>query len=138
MVVKTGIAFPDKVYEELNKIAKEMGYTSISKAVRDAVELFIAFNKWWSAKGGVTGVILLLLPRSSEQAHKKITSILNSADVVKSFTYSALNDYVLYIVNVAGSGPDVKQLYKELTKVENVLAVQPSLLPLPLEKPHKD
>jgi len=137
MVVKTGIAFPDKVYEELNRIAREMGYTSISKAVRDAVELFIAFNKWWSARGGVIGVILLLLPRSSEQTHKRIVSILNSSSAVKSFTYNALNDYVLYVVDILGTGPEVKQLYKELTRLENILAVQPSLLPLPLEKPHE-
>ena len=137
MVVKTGIAFPDKVYEELNKIAKEMGYTSISKAVRDAVELFIAFNKWWLARGGVAGVILVMLPRSAEQGQRRLTTILSSADTVLGYSYTSLGDYALYIVVVAGQGPGVKKLYKELTRIEGVLAVQPSLLPLPLEETHK-
>jgi len=137
LVVKTGIAFPDKVYEELNKISREMGYGSISRAVRDAVELFIAFNKWWSAKGRVAGAILVLLPRSNEQAHRKILAAINSLDSVMHSTYTVLGNYALYTVMVSGPGASIKQLYKELTRIEGVLAVQPSLLPLPLEETHE-
>ncbi|BEP18438.1 hypothetical protein PYJP_17900 [Pyrofollis japonicus] len=136
MVVKTGIALPDKVYEELSNIAREMGYGSISKAVRDAVELFIAFNKWWSAKGSVTGTIMVLYPKEASTTERKVIELLGGfSEIIRASIHVPLGEYSLLAILVAGEGSEVKNLYKELTRLDGVLAVQPSLLPLPTGAP---
>ena len=131
MVVKTGVSLPDEVYEELSRISRVMGYGSISKAVRDAVELFIAFNRWWTASGRVFGTIQVLLSPARRGAEEKVLAVEKRFEnIVKAvLRTSTSGGYTLHILVVDGHGDTVKQLYKELVRVDGVLAVQTSLLP---------
>jgi len=133
MVVKTGIALPDGVYKQLVEISKNMGYTSISRVIRDAVELFIAFNRWWSHSGTVGGTLQLLVPEDNESVASSIhRAVRDYYDIVDSVIAVRLSTgYMLYIMIVHGSGNRVKELYKLFTRIRGVLSLQASLLPIP-------
>ncbi|KSW11842.1 hypothetical protein CF15_03305 [Pyrodictium occultum] len=133
MVVKTGVALPDHVYQQLLEVSRNMGYTSVSRAIRDAVELFIAFNRWWSHRGRVSGTLQLLAPKSNEALASSLQRLLSEySDVVHSATLIiASPGYILYIIAVRGEGGRVKSLYKHLARLRGVLSIQAALLPSP-------
>lgn len=128
MVVKTGVSLPDELYERLREIAGSMGYSSISRAVRDAVELFIAFNSWWNTRSPVKGVILAVTSRDHLQQLDRV----HEAAAVKFYLVERLGETGLYmvVIGVEGDAATVKALYKELARMRGVRFVQPLLVPL--------
>jgi CopG family nickel-responsive transcriptional regulator len=140
LVVKTGISLPDEVYNELASIARVMGYGSISKAVRDAVEMFIAFNRWWTAKGNVFGTIQVLIPAGKPAVEEKLLNIeRNYGRIIRLSIRIPFNaDYMLQLLIVDGDGEEVKKLYKQLVRIDGILAVQASLLPGITSQPVKE
>jgi CopG family nickel-responsive transcriptional regulator len=131
MVIKTGVSLPEEVHRSLVELCKVMGYESVSKAIRDAVEMFIAFNKWWSFSGRVAGSLQLLVHRSRLDTRKKLLEIQQSYEnIIKTVFSFTVNDYLLCVYIVEGEGIDVKSLYKNLVKINGILAVQVSLVPL--------
>ncbi len=129
MVVKTGVSLPNEVYEKLVELCKALGYTSVSRAIRDAVELFIAFNRWWLARGRVVGVIQVVAPATGRVQEKILAIEAEYRDIVKASTRVPLGQHSLIVLLVDGDGEKVRRLYKSLVSVEGVVAVQPSLLP---------
>lgn len=127
MVVKTGVSLPDELYRRLREIASAMGYSSISRAVRDAVELFIAFNSWWNARSPVKGVILAVARR---EALQQLGSLGTGA--ARFYLVERLGETGLYmvVIGVEGEAAAVKELYKELARMRGVSFVQPLLVPL--------
>ncbi len=129
MVVKTGVSLPDDVYQELVETAQAMGYTSLSHAVRDAVETFIAFNKWWKYSGTVTGSIQILALDTRETHSNLADNLREHAHTIIAQLTIPLDRYALTIIVVRGAGEEIKELYKKLVKTKGVLAVQANLLP---------
>ena len=130
MVVKTGVSLPDEVYERLVSLSKSLGYTSISKAVRDAVELFIAFNRWWTARGGVAGVIQIAARRGSRGLAELEEAVSEFSDIVRFTARVPVSGGMVFcLVFVEGDGARVKQLYRRIASINGLLAVQPALLP---------
>jgi len=131
--VKTGVALPDPVYRQLVEIASKMGYSSVSKAMRDAVELFIAFNRWWMHGGPVTGALLVLCSSRSASTAQQIGDLVRRySDVVRAeLLLNPSPEFQLRIIAVAGDGSRVKQLYKEAIRLRGVVSVQASLVPVP-------
>ncbi len=130
MVVKTGVSLPDELYERLRRLAEAMGYSSVSRAIRDAVELFIAFNSWWGSRGAVKGVLMLVVDGARLGAVSG--ALLSGCGCVRSFMVERLgaSGMVVVFAFVEGLAGEVKELYKELTRLRGVHTVQPVLLPV--------
>ena len=130
MVVKTGVSLPEDVYERLMSLAKQLGYPSLSSIIRDAIELFIGFRRWWLIGGTIAGTLQVLLKPSS----KGILDIPLIEDRYKSILIGSIKlpvgEYMLYLFMVNGDGALVKEFYKELLNANGVIVVQPSLLPV--------
>ena len=45
-IVRVGVTFPPVLLKEFDEIAGKMGYKSRSKAIQDAVHLFVSEKKW--------------------------------------------------------------------------------------------
>jgi len=133
MVVKTGVALPDNIYKQLIEISKNMGYTSISRVIRDAVELFIAFNQWWTHNGTVGGALHLLVPENNDTIATLVQKILREySDIItSSIVVRPTQGYILYTMLVHGAGKKVKELYRLLAKTRGILGLQASLFPIP-------
>ena len=138
MVVKTGISLPDDLYAELVRLARSMGYASVSRVIRDAVEAFIAFNRWWMARGRVFGLLMAVTHASDRPASCRLEELLEGyPDVVKGAARFTVGPFRVFVVFVEGEGARVKELYRSLVRLRGVLAVQASLLPGPgPEEPH--
>jgi len=127
-VVKTGVSIPDELYEELRRLAEEKGYKSISSIIRDAIELFIAFNRWWLRDELVTGSIQVLV-RDERALHRVIDVLESSRSIVKHFLVEPRSGASLVLGIVEGPGGEVKRLYGRMARLDGVLAIQASLLP---------
>jgi CopG family nickel-responsive transcriptional regulator len=130
MVVKTGVALPDEVHRRLVELVRALGYTSVSKAIRDAIDLFIAFNRWWLERGNVMGTL-----QAVAASHEGLEGVSRleavHSDIVTASLRVKAGDHTLIVLVVKGPGSKVKKLYTDLLKVRGVVAVQPSLLPAP-------
>ncbi len=131
-MVKMGVSLPDDTFERLAELSSRLGYPSISSAIRDAVELFIAFRRWWLLGGPVAGTLQALVVGSrARRALARLSEVEEEyKDVIAGSLRLPLGEYVLYLLIVRGSGDRVKSLYNEVLRVQGVVAVQPSLLPV--------
>ncbi|MBS7655756.1 nickel-responsive transcriptional regulator NikR [Candidatus Bathyarchaeota archaeon] len=59
-IIRAGVSFPQDLLEEFDKIIKVKGYKKRSKAICDAMRLYISNYKWEEAKEEVIGVIALI------------------------------------------------------------------------------
>jgi len=130
MVVKTGVSLPDSLYARLQELAASMGYSSISRAIRDAVEIFIAFNSWWNHRGRLRGVIVVAAA-GRERLPSQLLRVIERDAVNKLYVEkpsSPEKPYLLYIF-VEAEASELKELYKELTRTRGVVMVQPVFVP---------
>ncbi|NOZ89232.1 MAG: CopG family ribbon-helix-helix protein [Crenarchaeota archaeon] len=130
MVVKTGVALPDKLYEELARVARSLGYTSLSQAVRDAVQLFITLNRWASSPLPLAGVLQAVADRGSVE--RVAARLAAHHEVVTGYMVIPLDrDKAMLLVIVRGEPDEIKKLFRDLSRLRGVDAVTASLLPLP-------
>ena len=61
-IVRVGVTFPPELLKEFDEITEKMGYESRSKAVQDAVRLFVSEKKWLKEeeKASQTGILLMV------------------------------------------------------------------------------
>jgi len=60
-IVRIGSTFPPELLKEFDEIITKMGYESRSKAIQDAVSLFISERKWLrEEKTNQTGILLMV------------------------------------------------------------------------------
>jgi len=45
-IVRVGVTFPPELLAEFDNIINKMGYESRSKAIQDAVRLYVSEKKW--------------------------------------------------------------------------------------------
>jgi CopG family nickel-responsive transcriptional regulator len=60
-IVRVGVTFPPDLLKEFDEIINKMGYESRSKAIQDAVRLYVSEKKWLrEEKADQTGVLLMV------------------------------------------------------------------------------
>jgi CopG family nickel-responsive transcriptional regulator len=61
-VTRFGITFPPELLKDFDAIIAKMGYESRSKAIQDAVRLYVAERKWIQQDDSTphTGIILMI------------------------------------------------------------------------------
>ncbi len=60
-IVRVGVTFPPDLLKDFDEIIGKMGYDSRSKAVQDAVRLYVSERKWLQEESAnQTGVILMV------------------------------------------------------------------------------
>ena len=60
-VTRIGVTFPPELLKEFDEITAKMGYESRSKAMQDAVRLYVSERKWIKEEDTPqTGVILMV------------------------------------------------------------------------------
>ncbi|RUM47136.1 MAG: hypothetical protein DSY37_03525 [Hyperthermus sp.] len=129
MVVKTGVSLPEPLYQRLRETAESMGYASVSRAIRDAIELFVVYNSWWTARAKLTGVILVLV--DGEAVEHVFENARQHYGCVSRLEMRMINNYVLFYVFVEGGVEEVKSLYTSLSKTRGVRVLQHAFITLP-------
>lgn len=124
--VKTGVAIPEEVMKEFEDLARTLGYGSRSRAFQDAVQLFIATNRWVESKGYVAGCIVVIYDHEEHGVEDSLTNIQHSyLKIVSAAMHVHLsNTKCMLIIALKGDVETVRKLYSELSKVRGITHIQ--------------
>jgi len=60
-IIRVGVTFPPDLLRDFDEIVGKMGYESRSKAVQDAVRMFVSEKKWLQEERGIQAGVLMML-----------------------------------------------------------------------------
>ena len=116
-VVRVGVTFPPELLKEFDEITEKMGYESRSKAIQDAVRLYVTERKWLKEENSnQTGVILMVYDHDIKGLESELTeSQHHHHDLVSSSMHIHLGERdCLEAIAVKGKGSEIRHLSDEL------------------------
>ena len=130
-IVRVGVTFPPELLKDLDKVAKEMGYESRSKAIQDAVTSFITDQRLLhEQKGKKAGVLVMVYDHDVKGLEDDlIESQHHHRDVINSVLHVHLSDReCLEAVAVKGEAEDIRKLAQELATRKGVKQVRSTIV----------
>jgi len=122
-IVRVGVTFPPDLLKEFDEIINKMGYESRSKAIQDAVRLYVAEKKWLSEeKANQTGVLLMVYDHEVKGLESELTETQHHhARLISSTMHIHLSERdCLEAITVKGKASEIRQLSDELTTKRGV------------------
>ncbi len=126
-IVRVGVTFPSKLLSDFDRIIKDMGYESRSKAVQDTVRTFVNDQKWLSdVKGTKTGSITMVYDRETKELESDLTDAQHHFE---SMIYASMHvhlskDKCLETIAVRGEAGKIKRLVATLKARKGVEEVR--------------
>src|SRR5512142_2345935 len=73
-IVRVGVTFPPDLLKDFDGIIGKMGYESRSKAIQDAVRLYVSERKWLKEEdANQTGIILMVYDHDAKNLESELT-----------------------------------------------------------------
>jgi CopG family nickel-responsive transcriptional regulator len=122
-ITRIGVTFPPTLLKELDTITNKMGYESRSKAIQDAVTLFISEKKWLQQEETTqTGVLLMIYDHEVKGLESELTEIQHQHTTLISSTMHIHIDEqdCLEAIAVKGKASNIRKLSNELTTKKGV------------------
>jgi CopG family nickel-responsive transcriptional regulator len=116
-VVRIGVTFPPELLKDFDEIIAKMGYESRSKAIQDAVRLYVSERKWVKEEDTVqTGVILMVYDHDVRGLESELTeSQHHHSNLVSSTLHIHISERdCLEAIAVKGKGSEIRELSNEL------------------------
>jgi CopG family nickel-responsive transcriptional regulator len=116
-IVRVGVTFPPDLLKDFDEITTKMGYESRSKAIQDAVRLFVSERKWLQEEGtNQTGVILMVYDHEVRGLESDLTEHQHHHQgLITSTLHVHLNETdCLEVIAVKGKGSEIRALSNEL------------------------
>ncbi len=116
-VVRIGVTFPPELLTEFDEIISKMGYESRSKAIQDAVRLYVSERKWVKEENAnQTGVILMVYDHDIRGLESGLTEAQHHhSDLISSTMHIHLGERdCLEVIAVKGKGSEIRHLSDEL------------------------
>ena len=116
-VTRVGVTFPPELLKDFDDIISKMGYESRSKAVQDAVRLFVSERKWVKeADAQQTGVLLMVYDHDTRGLESDLTEAQHHrADLISSSMHIHIGERdCLGVIAVKGKGSQIRHLSDEL------------------------
>jgi CopG family transcriptional regulator, nickel-responsive regulator len=117
-IVRVGVTFPPDLLKDFDEIIGKMGYDSRSKAIQDAVRLYVSESKWLQEENAnQTGVILMVYDHEKRGIDSDLTdSQHHHQDIISSSMHIHLGEHdCLEVIAVKGKGSEIRHLSDELT-----------------------
>ncbi|MEM1767495.1 MAG: nickel-responsive transcriptional regulator NikR, partial [Candidatus Bathyarchaeia archaeon] len=117
------VTLPEDLLKEFDEVINRMGYGNRSKAVQDAVRLFISERKWLQEESGIqAGVLMLLYDHEVRGVEDTLTDIQhNYADIISSTMHIHLTERdCLEAIAVKGEAEKIRRLSDELSSKRGV------------------
>jgi CopG family nickel-responsive transcriptional regulator len=114
---RVGVTFPPDLLKDFDETIRAIGYTNRSKAVQDAVRMFVAERKrFQDESGNQAGVVMMVYDHETRGLENTLTRAQhNFTKIVCSTMHIHLNETdCLEVVAVRGSGPQIRKLSDEL------------------------
>jgi CopG family nickel-responsive transcriptional regulator len=122
-IVRVGVTFPPDLLKDFDDIIGKMGYDNRSKAVQDAVRLYVSERKWIQEESAnQTGVILMVYDHDKRGLDSDLTeSQHHHQDLISSTMHIHLGEHdCLEVIAVKGKGSEIRHLSDELATKKGV------------------
>jgi CopG family nickel-responsive transcriptional regulator len=116
-IVRVGVTFPPNLLKDFDAITEKMGYESRSKAIQDAVRLYVSERKWLQDENAdQTGVILMVYDHDTRGLESDLTSSQHHhQELISSTMHIHLGEHdCLEVIAVKGKGSEIRHLSDEL------------------------
>ena len=116
-IVRVGVTFPSELLSDFDRIIKDIGYTSRSKAIQDTVRTFVNEQKWLAdIKGTKAGSITLIYDHKTRELESDLTDIQHHFESVICATMHVhlSEEKCLETIAVRGKAKEIKWLAEKL------------------------
>lgn len=128
---RIGVTFPPKLLKEFDEITNNMGYESRSKAIQDAVRLFISERKLLKKeKTDQTGLLLMVYDHEVRGLERDLTEAQhNHSDLISSTMHIHIGERdCLEAIAVKGKTSEIRHLSDELATKRGVKILKPIIV----------
>ncbi len=122
-IVRVGVTFPPDLLKDFDDIIGKMGYDNRSKAIQDAVRLYVSERKWIQEENAnQTGVILMVYDHEKRGLDSDLTdSQHHHQELISSSMHIHLGEHdCLEVIAVKGKGAEIRHLSDELATKKGV------------------
>jgi CopG family nickel-responsive transcriptional regulator len=122
-ITRVGVTFPPDLLKDLDTVVSKMGYESRSKAIQDAVALFVSEKKWLQDDNAEqTGVLLMIYDHEVRGLESNLTEVQHEhSKVVSSVMHIHIGERdCLEAIAVKGKASEIRELSNELTTKKGV------------------
>ena len=117
-VIRIGVTFPPDLLKDFDDIIGKMGYESRSKAIQDAVRLYVSERKWIKEEDTLqTGIILMVYDHEVRGLENELTeSQHHHSGLISSTMHIHISERdCLEAIAVKGKASEIRELSDELT-----------------------
>ena len=132
-IVRVSVTFPPELLKDFDEVINKMGYENRSKAVQDAVRLFVSERKWLQEEKGVqAGVLMLLYDHEVRGLEDALTDVQHHyAHVISSTMHIHLSEReCLEAIAVKGDAAEIRKLSDELASKRGVKLLKTMIVSL--------
>ncbi|MCS7125066.1 MAG: nickel-responsive transcriptional regulator NikR [Candidatus Bathyarchaeota archaeon] len=132
-VARVSVTLPPELLEDFDEVIRKMGYENRSKAVQDAVRLFISERRWLQEeKGPQAGVLMLLYDHEVRGLEDALTDVQhNYSNVISSTMHIHLTERdCLEAIAVKGDASEIRKLSDELSSKRGVKLLKTMIISL--------
>ncbi len=123
-ITRVGVTFPPELLKDFDAIIDKMGYESRSKAIQDAVRLFVSERKWLQEEKNTpqTGVLLMVYDHDVRDLESNLTEVQHHhSDLVTSTLHIHIGERdCLEAIAVKGKAKEIRHLSDELATKRGV------------------
>ena len=130
-VTRVGVTFPPELLKDFDEIISKMGYQSRSKAIQDAVRLYVSERKWLKEEDAVqTGVILMVFDHEVKGLEDELTETQHEhTSVITSTLHIHISERdCLEAIAVKGRASEIHHLSDELTTKKGVKILKTTIV----------
>ena len=130
-VIRIGVTFPPELLKDFDEIINKMGYESRSKAIQDAVRLYVSDQKWIKEENTVqTGVILMVYDHDAKGLESELTEIQHEhSSIITSTLHIHISEKDCFeAIAVKGKASEIHHLSDELTTRRGVKILKTTII----------
>ncbi|PIU59278.1 nickel-responsive transcriptional regulator NikR [Candidatus Bathyarchaeota archaeon CG07_land_8_20_14_0_80_47_9] len=130
-IVRVGVTFPPDLLRDFDETIGKIGYENRSKAVQDAVRMFVSEKKWLQEeKGTQAGVLMMLYDHEVRGLEDALTDVQHHhANIICSTMHIHLSERdCLEAIAVKGDAAEIRRLSDELTAKRGVKILKTMLI----------
>ena len=130
-VTRIGVTIPPELLKDFDEITGKMGYESRSKAIQDAVRLYVSERKWLKQEDTTqTGIILMVYDHEAKNLDSELTEAQHEhSKIITSTMHIHVSEHdCLEAIAVKGKASEIHELSDELTTRRGVKILKTTIV----------
>ena len=123
-VTRAGVTFPPDLLKDFDDIINKMGYDSRSKAIQDAVRLFVSERKWIQQEENTpqTGVLLVVYDHEVKDLEANLTETQHHhSSLISATLHIHISEHdCLEAIAVKGKASEIRHIADEMATKKGV------------------